>query len=213
MTSFITLVCGYRRTGKDKLYNILTNDLEARFKWRIYKSPTCSSPEFNKFQKYKRIGFADTLKHEAHTEYGIPEHINDDEKDIKQFEHYKSHNIVSARDIYIELGALRRLEDKEYWCRTALTQVPNDINTNCIITDWRYKNEIQYAAEIFPHITTVRVYRSEVPEPHISIQSEHELDDYKTDFLLLCESDHVNEFNKAVKRFPQYNGYVLSDII
>src|SRR4030042_3174435 len=108
MIGLITLVCGYRRTGKDKLYDILTNNIleKDRFKWRVYKPSTSISPDskFDKFQKYKRIGFADALKREASLEYGIPEHIDDNEKDIKQFQHYKSDTIVSARDIYIELG-------------------------------------------------------------------------------------------------------------
>jgi len=83
----IILICGYKRTGKDTLYAILSNQVtfSNRFKWRIYKHPNQINRKFqsdNETIYYERIAFADLLKHEASEIYGIPEIISDSDKDI-----------------------------------------------------------------------------------------------------------------------------------
>ena len=205
MSALVTLVCGYRRTGKDTLYEIITNNENPLFHWQIYEHPLLREERFYGWNKYKRIAFANALKQEASEKYGIPLIIPDSEKDLKQFRHYKSGELVSARDIYIEWGAERRAQNQDYWCEQALTHVPNDPNVNCIITDWRFRNEAQYAIKTFESVVTIRVWRSDVPEPSIDIESEHNLDKYRTDYLLVLDDD---EFKKAVIRFPQYANYI-----
>lgn len=213
MSALVTLICGYRRTGKDRLYDILVNKPCDRFKWRIYKSPSSYNHTFNQFPKYKHISFASELKQEAAIEYGIPAIISDDEKDIKQFDHPTSNMKVSARDIYIEWGSVRRAQDINYWCNKALKQVPHDPDMNCVITDWRFTNEIECAIKMVPKVVSVRVYRSDVPVPPMDVQSEHELDKYKTDFLLVCDNNHEEEFKRAVEIFPQYSNYLPEGVI
>jgi len=123
----ICLVCGYRRTGKDMLYMMLSNlsseqNKSSGFKWYIYKHPSLSRKltDFAQQRTIVRTAFADSLKQEASEIYKIPYVINDNQKDIKQFIHPSTNEIVSVRDIYIELGTLRRLDDIDYWCKKAL---------------------------------------------------------------------------------------------
>lgn len=215
MLPTITLVCGYRRTGKDMLFNILSNPDESssRFKWRIYKHPDKLDKTFKSANtKYMRTSFADALKREASAQYGIPLSISDADKDKRQFTHYSTGETVSARDIYIEWGAIRREQDLNYWCKSALAVVPNDRTANCVVTDWRFRNEAIYALNTFNNVITVRIYRSDVPEPAMDIESEHNLDTYTTDFLLLRDKDD-EEFIKAVRRFPQYANYIACESI
>ena len=209
----VYLICGYRRTGKDSLCTaLLNNNPESHHKWRIYKHPKCIDKYFDPTcdTKYLRTGFADALKEEAAKQYGIPVTIPDSDKDNKQYVHYRSGDIVSARDIYIEWGALRRLQDEDYWCKAAFNTNNTDIN-GYIVTDWRFTNEHAYTSKKYD-VTTVRVYRSEVPEPQSDIKSEHDLDDFCTDFLLIPD-DIQDEFEKAVARFPQYKDHIMCELL
>lgn len=204
------LLCGYRWSGKDTIFNVLADkSMSGRFVWRIYKHPsrldqTLECDDSNSTQ-YHRIAFADTLKQEAGIEYGIPRMIPDSEKDIKQFKHYKTGKSVSARDIYCEWGAIKRCQDPDYWCKMAFKSVPIDNDICCIVTDWRFRNEEQFVTRSLTNVVTARVYRSEVTEPDINISSEHDLDDYQTS-LLLAPDDQ--DFDRAVNRFPQYRDYI-----
>lgn len=213
MSALVTLVCGYRRTGKDKLYEILSGKSSGGFKWRIYRVPrTYGVPKFNESKTYMRVAFADALKREAAEEYKIPPVIPDNEKDVKKFRHHKTGEMVSARDIYIEWGAVRREQDINYWCKAVLDSIPDDSDTNCVITDWRYLNELKYVLSTGVNFAAVRLYRSDVPEPSADIESEHNLDYCATDYLLLRD-DLPGEFERAVKRFPQYHDYESCDCI
>ena len=202
----VILICAYRRTGKDTFFLILTSRKnEGLFKWRIYTSRTDTNHTFTR-DLYKHTSFAKKLKLEASDVYGIPEIISDDDKDIKQFIHHKTGKLVSARDIYIEWGKIRRAEDLEYWCKAAF-EVDDD-DAAFVVTDWRFENEVNYTRETFAQVDTIRLYRSDVPEPDLSIESEHNLDHHKTDFLLIRD-DMEGEFERAVERFPQYSDYVV----
>lgn len=216
----IILLCGYRRTGKDTLYTILSNKfnnqdeiaITNKFKWKIYKHPNKINEQFSDAsKKYKRVAFADLLKNEVSSIYGIPSIIPDSEKDIKQFKHFKTGDFVSARDIYVEWGLIRRSGDINYWSKAVINLMEKE--NNYIITDWRYRNESDYILNAgVNNVLTVRMYRSDVPEPDITIESEHNLDNYQTDFLLLRD-DIEGEYKKIVKKFPQYQGYIQCESI
>lgn len=207
----LTLVCGYRRTGKDYLYNLLSKQHTAQSCLRVYKNPLLHSYNITNYSRFVRISFADLLKREAVNIYGLPTDIPDNEKDDKCYEHYKTGEMVSARDVYMEWGQIRRDEDPDYWCKLALQSINDDRNTNYVVTDWRFSNELDYARSLFPSLITLRIYRSVVEEPSSDIISEHDLDNHKTDLLVTLDSDE--EFINATKRFPQYSNYILSDYI
>lgn len=208
----VILTCGYRRTGKDTFFTKLSSDKQIKsastidlFRWRIYKQPTALNRSLDYTLKYQRTAFADSLKEEAAVVYGIPVNVPDDEKDVKQFIHYRTGDLVSSRDIHIEWGGIRRSEDPDYWCKEAFKRVEFDKGC-CVVTDWRYHNEAEYTHHSYD-VITVRLYRSDVPVPDPRIESEHNLDNYRTDFLLLRD-DVDGEYEKAVEIFPQYIGYV-----
>lgn len=223
----VILVSGYRRTGKDKLYSILSanDEFDGKFKWIIYKHPNNLKDFTSNDEKFKyiRTAFADALKQESSDEYKIPTTISDSEKDLEQFIHYKTGKNVSARDIYIEWGKIRRSQDLDYWCKAAFTSsnisskeemetsqhVSNTELYAYFVTDWRFTNEANYVLNNFNNVITVRVYRSNVPVPPIDVDSEHNLDNYRADFLLIPDGVE-GEFEKAIKIFPQYTDYIPS---
>jgi len=202
----IILVCGYRRTGKDSFYNKLSSsDSDCNFEWEVYVHPDKAHLYQNKSDcfgsgPYQRFSFADRLKEEASPVYGIPVSVPEEEKDVKQFVHYQTGHAVSARDIWIEWGAIRRAQDKDYWCK--LINPSADVCT--IVTDWRFPNEGQFIKDQHDAETrTVRLYRSGVAIPEASIESERALDQYETDFLLVPVGDILH----ALSHFPQYFTY------
>jgi hypothetical protein len=75
-----------------------------------------------------------------------------------------------------------------------------------MITDWRFYNELDCMLEEYPNLLTCRLFRSDVPIPPDNVVSEHSLKDYATTLLLI--PDKEGEFEKAVKIFPQYTGYI-----
>jgi hypothetical protein len=208
----VILICGYRRTGKDTLYQKLTSPDPLGFSWTIYQHPSRTQKVLSKDESYVRSAFADALKLEASVEYNIPAIIPDEDKDLKQFVHPQTQELVSARDIYIEWGSIRRSQDPDYWCKAVFKSLIVDEETSIIVTDWRFHNECRYTIETFENTITCRIYRSDVPEPDAQIESEHQLDSYTTDVLLIRSDDDL-EFERAINKFPQYREYIPTGVI
>lgn len=188
----LVLICGYMRTGKDALCSSLMGI--KRFNWRIYSKGERLYPNSD----YKRFAFADKLKKEAAFVYSIPVDIKD--KDYPGFQ--VNGKKCSARDLYIEWAKHRKNTDSNYWCKDILKQ------SKCIVSDWRFLNELDFITIRFSNIATVRVFRKDVPIPPLSAATEHELDKELTDFLVVPDDDL--EFISVIKHFPQYNGYFLT---
>lgn len=204
----VILICGYRKTGKDMLYQKLSRKAPLDlFSWSIYASPLVdSSKVYNDFNTgtYIRQALADKLKSEANTQYSISSYISDNEKDIKQFIHPITKALVSARDIYIEWGEKRRGEDPEYWCKCIEKPL---LGETVVITDWRHPNERDYFVNEYGNVITMRVYRGDVIEPPKNVISEHDLDNVLTDYVLIF--DKPGEWDILLEHFPQYQNYVL----
>ena len=204
--SQVILLCGYKRTGKDRLFTILSST-NTGFKWHIYKHSSNMSIFPSKDTSYRRTAFADALKQEVYEEYDISPDVPDTEKEIKQFIHHKTGTLISSRDANIEWASIRRHQDPDNWCKKAFLFFNREI---WIVSDWSFPNEEIYVKTTFSNVLTIRLYRSDVPEPDINIESEHALDQHLTDFLLIPEYE---EFNIAIQRFPQYIDYVLCGCI
>jgi hypothetical protein len=191
----IILVCGYRRTGKDAFYNILTGK-DTEHHWLIYKHSS-NNKSLNHGPDLDKQSFANALKQECFDLYSIPLEILDVDKDKRLFDGR------SARDYYILHAALRKQQSIDYWCSKL------EINSDTMITDWRFNHELEYIGNRH-NTTTIRLYRSCVFEPAADITSEHELDLHLTDMLLVTNED---DFTLALQRFPQYQGYTFAGMI
>jgi hypothetical protein len=97
-------------------------------------------------------------------------------------------NGKTGRQMLIEHAAVEkeRTQNPAYWA----VKVGDEITaasdtTDWVLSDWRYKAEIQYIRERFPdhHIVTIRIERPDVTPS--SSPSEHELDDEPVDYHIL----------------------------
>ena len=116
-----------------------------------------------------------------------------------------SGELKTLRQHYIDIGAEKRRIDENYWAKQVFQ---NKSWLPIMITDWRLPNELEYAKQYAQanqmSLHTWRVYRSCVPMPDGSIETEHALDDYETDTLIVTSRE---EFDRAVHVFPQYRSY------
>lgn len=210
MANNIVLICGYKKTGKDFLFNFLTGKLsDKNIQLAVYTTNYDEMSYYDmkiiqSFKTYLRQAFADELKKEVELEFplckkDIPD--SDKEKTIPEYE-------KSARTIWIEKAKIRRKEDIDYWCKKI------DHNIDSIITDFRYHTEFKYCFENFNKINTIRYFRKEVEIPpfakDIKDDSEHNLDNFTTDFLIVPFEDKEEHFRKACEIFPQYKKFGYS---
>lgn len=211
------LVCGYKRTGKDTLFDILNNK-NTTDKWLVYSKDHSNFC----FPNIKKHTIALEIKRYAHDYLGIEDKNYDDIKDsvavsnIPKVKDRKLHFITQEeidsylpknpnsvlRDWYIAFGSCYiQNRSKYYWCEQVKFEGDNQVG----ISDFRYAFEYFYFSQKYD-VLTVRLYRSNVPEPAANIITEHDLDNFETDYLLVPDQD---DFNLAVEKFPQYQDYQL----
>lgn len=190
----IYLTNAYRQTGKDTLYKMLIGDVE--FNWLVYaKSSDLPGLPFS--SKLKRVAFADKLKEE------VMEGLSDTYT-LSYLEGHKDEPIdfgkPSFRQLLIEHALVRRAEKANYWSEAALKGARGDV----FVTDFRFYDELVEAKK-HGRVIMIRLFRSAVEIPPANQASEHDLDSLATDYLLVQSAD---EFELAVKLWPQYKDYV-----
>jgi len=207
----LILVCGYRGTGKDTLYKQFINQLE--FNWIILKHPKINKRFIIK--PSGQLSFAAKLKQEVLTYLGLPSSF-----DIEQFKNNTLQTIEQVtglfinvdidktrtlRDYFIDYGETKRLQYPYHWCQQTLENInPKD---DYMITDWRFKAEYDFINNLGYPINTIRVYRHDVHIPPL-ISSEHDLDYFQTDFVLIPRFNYELEIKSLLNVFPQYQDYI-----
>ena len=208
----ITLVCGYRRTGKDTLAAQINDPHPIQvFTWHAYGEPieNGSTGKIFRIHPSRQISFARKLKEEVRE-------MLDLDPDFDMEPHKDSLKIQGKllRQHLIDHGITRREQDPNYWCKAAF----EDVNSgeSIIVTDWRFPNEYDYVlnwVNCRSNITlqTVRVFRKDVPIPP-NTPSERSLDTIQTDFVLLPQINEEDERKALASHFPQYIGYIISAV-
>lgn len=220
------LLCGYRGTGKDTFYTNLCTSGNIHDQYAFYSAADMArpvdpvknflyaiAPQALNQPQYQRVAFADALKVEIMKRYNIPaEPMGLEEKNKIQFKN-ENNKDVSFRDLCIHWALVRRSEDPDYWAKKALEPLKG--STKVVFTDWRFLNEYSVVKEKYPQVITARIFRSGVEIPNESIKSEHELDDFTTDILILPKNVNstLAEVNAslegAIAQFPQYKNFFL----
>ena len=182
--SGIIFCSGYRRTGKDTLYQNLCEGTSLSWRFVNPASRRALNILANQIATGTKIllrgAFADVLKEEIFRTYGIT--ITEENKDIPILTDGRT-----GRDICIEVAAERRRGNPTYFADRLLEKYYVDINSPNIlfITDWRYPNEFDQANLRFPTLPkiTIRLYRSSIEIP--TDPSEHQLDHFLFDHVLM----------------------------
>lgn len=126
----------------------------------------------------------------------------DKDKDKMYFLHpYNPHKYQTLRQYLIDHGTVMREDDPSYWIKELKRHIDTTQDRHYIVSDWRFQNEAQEMISEYSKVHTLRVYRSDVKST--SEPTEHDLDDYKCDLLLVTSEE---EFDKCLLVYPQYKG-------
>lgn len=195
----VVLICGYKRSGKDTLYQRFPD-------WdyvSLYTRDGGPLPWLRDFEpKPPRMGFADALQKQTLELLKLPAAYDFELKDT---------TIVHGRSVREHMKDIAR--EHRGRCDTYYADIVRDAVGKAaaplvIATDWRYKTERAQLEKAGYCVPTVRVFRKDVPIPPASDSSEHQLDTETTDVLVLPALHTDQEWSACIAQFPQYSSYV-----
>lgn len=192
--NYILGIIGYTGTGKDTLFKIINKEITQYENWVVY----CKSKE-NNFEnlinkKYYRLALADKLKEKICKLFNLK--YSEQDKDKKNI--LINDQMYSFRDL-CKNYALNN--DKLIWINKIIKIIKNN-NNNYMITDLRLKHELKKLKK-FDNFVSIRIFNGSNDIPDYDINTEHELDDYVTDFLFLRNI----EFEDFLKLFSEYRNF------
>ena len=216
----IIQLIAYRGTGKDTLYNNITDP--EHLGWKVYGPPQSKTL---KIATAYRVAYADKLKFIVCDLLKLDKVENPSSVHplIKPTQVMTSKEWVTGghldllKDVSPEEINLSTLENKSVrrwlidhgtylksihglnYFRDLIADEVSQIYDTVIITDTRY------LYEMFPDTISVRLFRSDVPIPDISEHSERSLDTYQCSYVF-CKSD--GDFRILAESQPQYKEYV-----
>ncbi len=220
----------YLQTGKDtfiqelqqhKLVLCPTPETESKVRWIVYARTKSTFPAlpllFNTAVEKRRFAFADALKVHTHARLGLkdcPPHVFENVKDVALFRESGHSEFQSMRSFYKQFAQEARAKDPLTWAKIVYAQVAEErkaMDFIDVISDWRFPNELNQKDMRY----TIRLHRKDVPVPAFASdgeeESEHALDHFETNFLLLPPGK--NEFDVAIARFPQYASFIAMSYI
>lgn len=168
MQGKVFLIKGKKRHGKNFTGRLLTNLLK------------------RKGYSVVQYQFADTLKNIIADTFNIS---RDKLRTLKNDEELKlkigNDNYGTFRKILQRFGsnAMKKFFGNDVWASRALKQMKNCYDDCIIITDWRYKVELQTLIDGGLNITTIDVSNPSIKN-YDTHKSETELDDFNCDFLV-----------------------------
>jgi hypothetical protein len=187
------VLVGYRRTGKDTLAKALVEGtpISSLYWTSCFKVPSCVNG--------KRLALADAVKQEVLELYPCLKHVANLEE-VKD-QPLDILNGRSPRDLWKQHAMKQRALNSNYWVDKVVKAIETNTEHDIVITDCRFQNEIEAFKQLKYQVITIRIVRDVVPIPDIDDVTEHELDNVKTDYLLV---DSITSLNLALDLFPQY---------
>lgn len=204
----VILVCGYKTHGKDYFFH---NSRKEDY-LILSKRKGDNLDHFFQGQNKKRIAFADCVKDELSV-LGID--VSEKNKEIRKYIYENNLYleasvkncvpIFSARDIFIKHANDKKKDDINVWVKIGVEKMSDSCYN--VVTDWRFLHEIEYLKNIPElEIVTLKIFNLEKEIPNISINSEHDLDNFLTDFLLVPISQS-NNIENVFNILPIYKDY------
>ena len=216
----IVLICGYSRHGKDFLYDKLSKGTASEY-YNVFPSRSLRTEFQLNSTNIHRIALATKLKQEVAVMMNLTvenlERLKDSPlpsrllfgPDKYFFRFLKAGNLSSPptyRDILIDHGQYLKSLDPYHWVKAILPEVKfyTELGHDIAITDFRFIEEFQYLTDCCPEtkIVSIRVHRSNGPEPSMSI-AERSLDNFDCSYLFLARPDHPQNH----RRFPWSSFY------
>jgi hypothetical protein len=182
----VLMVCGYRRTGKDTFAKCLQAGVFEPYVWCVNSASVDVHNATENIRSYvgaEIISFASALRACVFEALHIPpDYDYEKNKDVPVAEYGGK----TLRDFLIRVASLGRAIDPAHWMKSALLphfSKPGSQPKKLICSDFRYVNEHADACRNGIFVTTVRLFRSEIPVPP-DIPSEHELDNFCVRYVL-----------------------------
>ena len=149
----VVLISGFLESGKDTAGNILV-----------------------KKYGFRRFAFADKLKDEVSTTYGLDRQTLDTPEGKRGFV-----NGQTVRSLLISHGNFRRSQDINHWASLIGSEIIRGKYQRIVITDWRFPNEKVFLQHALPDflVETWRIRRFE--HSSVNDESENALNDFSFD--------------------------------
>ena len=158
-------------------------------------------------RNFWRDAFADDVKALVCTYLGLAEAPTGTDKDSVQYT-APDGRIGTFRYFCICIAEDARKMEPTFWAKKVCRRAIHGLNYN--YTDFRKMEELIEAIKTHDVVYTTRIYRSSVPIPPNTAISEHDLHNFKTDFLVLTS---FLDFNAAVELYPQYKKFKLLSVL
>lgn len=217
----VILITGYRGTGKDTFVDFLEKKVNGSLRfvlfsevvnlkksfasdydYEVYHTPFCKNEIINEnlelFDKLinknlhiNRLSFAKNVKDKCVIRWKdiLPEIV-----DINNIKNETIPNTTNTyRDLLILEAMIPRHTDSQVWVKKVVDQ----LKENCIniITDFRFLSEYEYLNNLPDvKVITARIFRKNILIKDIS--SETELDQFKTDLVILTDNTLMNDFKQ-----------------
>lgn len=164
----IILLSGYIKSGKDTVADYIS-----------YK------------YSYKKYSIADELKKQVMIKYNLSR----DDVYTQEGKERIYNGFLTHRDLLIQEGALQRELNLNVWIDKVATNILTNTG-NSVIADFRFPHEVEYIKKKFKNhnITTIRISRPGIKP--LDIQSEHHLDDYPFDYVIINDGTLQDLYEK-----------------
>jgi hypothetical protein len=160
---FIILISGYSGSGKDTLADLFLP------------------------MGFKKYAMADSLKSFTSDRHGFPFNLTQSQEGKATLvKSTLTHKEVTVRQLLIDDSLEMKLtsQDPAFWARILAKKLREELPEYVIISDWRYKEELNHLKTIFPdaEMKKIRVIRDNVcpsKDP-----SEHDLDNFSFNYVV-----------------------------
>lgn len=190
----VVLITAYRTTGKDTFYQQYFTDYSLdRHGWLVYS--LFDEPPI--FGKKIHGSFAKPIKDKICNIFDLTHERLEQVKD----QHIPG-NTMTYRDMMIRVATEAKLTEPAIWARELYDSLPKDAPV--VVTDWRFKVELEYTRTVAKNITTIRLFRGDTKQ--LPSEAEHDLDNIATDYLMVKTQ---LDFEALVSIMPIYTNYQL----
>ena len=160
---FILLISGYSCSGKDTLADLFLP------------------------LGFKKYAMADSVKTFSSERHGFPFSLTQSQEGKATLvKSTFSHKEVTVRQLLIEDSLEMKItsQDPAFWACILAKKISKELPEYVVISDWRYKEELNHLKTIFPDATVkkIRVVRDNIVLS--SDPSEHDLDNFTFDYVV-----------------------------
>lgn len=198
------LISGYRLHGKDTFFQNLKSGNCITDLYDVYLNEdsyiSCLEIFTHKPERYRRVAFADALKTSLAELFDIEvyelDSLKTSQMSIEHIQKYPRKLVDNPiyRDAMIDLGLYMRKTVGDWcWASLAASNVKLDQKEIPIITDFRFPSELQYAEYIKKRPITLRLHRSDAEIPPLEDESEHSLDRFPFDFMVVPTGEKLHQ--------------------